>query len=353
MADEEVGGGEEGELCRDLTEATLDLLARYTHSNISSLPSRFASTPMSQGQRSLHRSSGAEFLFSRGPCKTWALGNYLVTMTTTGEAGGSPGSCAHCVSERRTDHVSMNTSGLCSCWSWGWAEVRVRRASGNSGWVVRLENKVRREELSGEGELGLGPGCYGDEPVEAYREHVKVTGEEEREGKREKEEKEKEVEEGKKDRADVTGVQELEQRLPWTESPFPMTLTTEEEKEETRSESCLRGTRCSLCRNCCYSKIVFPSVLLVSLLIVVHTVHSPTVSPAVMPQPVQRVPWSVFLPCCRMRKKVRWVDLPLSSLPLTSQNGNRLAPLTGPLSLSSFFCVPAGVGCQGLPQLRV
>lgn len=37
------GGGEEGELCRELTEATLDLLARYTHSNISTLPSRWGS----------------------------------------------------------------------------------------------------------------------------------------------------------------------------------------------------------------------------------------------------------------------------------------------------------------------
>ena len=34
----ETGGGQS--LCGDLTEATLDVLARYTHSNISSLPIR-------------------------------------------------------------------------------------------------------------------------------------------------------------------------------------------------------------------------------------------------------------------------------------------------------------------------
>lgn len=40
------GGGKEEtsaereQLCRDLTETTLDMLARYTYSNVSSLPSR-------------------------------------------------------------------------------------------------------------------------------------------------------------------------------------------------------------------------------------------------------------------------------------------------------------------------
>ena len=34
------GGSSRERLCHDLTETTLDLLAHYTHSNISTLPSR-------------------------------------------------------------------------------------------------------------------------------------------------------------------------------------------------------------------------------------------------------------------------------------------------------------------------
>ena len=189
--------------------------------------------PVGPPPPSPHRSSGADFLFSHGPCKTWALGNYLVTVTTTGEAGGSPDSCPHCMSERNSG-VSMATCGLCSCWSWGWAEVKVRRPSGNTAWVVRLENVVKREE--GEGELGLGMGCYGEELLETYREHGKKAGEEEKAEEKEKQEgKEETILPAVSERAAVSIEpvrEELEQQLPWTVSPFPMQLISDEDREE-------------------------------------------------------------------------------------------------------------------------
>ena len=38
---------------------------------------------------------------------------------------------------------------LCACWCQGWAEVLVRRPSGNMAWMTRLENRqlVSSEEL--------------------------------------------------------------------------------------------------------------------------------------------------------------------------------------------------------------
>lgn len=39
-AGKEGAGVERVQLCRDLIETTLDMLARYTYSNVSSLPSR-------------------------------------------------------------------------------------------------------------------------------------------------------------------------------------------------------------------------------------------------------------------------------------------------------------------------
>lgn len=167
-------------------------------------------------------------------------------MTTTGEAGGTRGSCAHCASELSTTPltevtgghlVSMPTGGLCSCWSWGWAEVKVRRPSGSTAWTVRLENRQKREQLlwsSGEGELGLG--CCGDNLIETPGESSnKLEGVEGREAgeKEEREEEKGETEERtaveEKER-DVVG--DVEQQLPWTESLFPMQLSTEEEREE-------------------------------------------------------------------------------------------------------------------------
>ena len=78
----------------------------------------------------------------------------MVTVTTTGTAGGNPGTCSNCSSRStasgvaRSENVSMATGGLCSCWSWGWAEVKVRRPSGSTGWMVELQNRVKNEKSS-------------------------------------------------------------------------------------------------------------------------------------------------------------------------------------------------------------
>lgn len=130
---------------------------------------------------SLIRSASADFLVSGGPSKTWSLGNYLVTVTATGEAGAGPGRCARCVTEMgggsspsagnmaatsllqgergergergRGSEAGIQvpvapkmggSSPLCSCWCWGWAEVKVRRPSGNTAWMMQLQNRLRR-----------------------------------------------------------------------------------------------------------------------------------------------------------------------------------------------------------------
>ena len=190
-------GGDKLQLCQDLTETTLDMLARYTYSNISSLPSRYIhvcviihSTLCMSGVMSLVvRSSGADFLVSGGPSKTWVLSNYLVTVTTTGEAGGKPGRCARCMVEFKSSgsrsHVPSvattredNTlcdmpnaaggSALCSCWCWGWTEVKVRRPSGNTAWMLRLQNRLQGEHILSrrEGELAAVAAAY-NYPFEA------------------------------------------------------------------------------------------------------------------------------------------------------------------------------------------
>ena len=135
------GNSDRWQLCLDMTETTLDVLARYTYSNVSSQASRCVHvTGSARGWVCVyvcvcvhHRSSEAEFLVVGGPSKTWALRNYLITVTTTGEAGGRPGRCAQCLSELQstlshtprgaTARVDDPSTGLCSCWGWGWRGV--------------------------------------------------------------------------------------------------------------------------------------------------------------------------------------------------------------------------------------
>ncbi len=35
-----------------------------------------------------------------------------------------------------------NTTTLCSCWCQGWAEIMIRRSTGNTSWIVRLQNSL-------------------------------------------------------------------------------------------------------------------------------------------------------------------------------------------------------------------
>ena len=107
------------------------------------------------------------------------LGNYLVTVTTTGEAGGKAGMCARCEAELKATPTatptantaasrqegalsSPPTGSLCSCWCWGWAEVKVRRPSGNTAWMLRMQNRLQRVHTlgRGEGELAAMAAAY-------------------------------------------------------------------------------------------------------------------------------------------------------------------------------------------------
>ncbi|XP_037077168.1 tuberin-like [Pollicipes pollicipes] len=98
---------------RELTETCVDLMARYTGANYAVLPERTAVM---------------ELLLARGLSNTWVVGNKLVTVTV--------GGCGGTVFRR----------GLCEkcyhlCWCQGWAEILVRRPSGNMAWMTRLENR--------------------------------------------------------------------------------------------------------------------------------------------------------------------------------------------------------------------
>ena len=72
-----------------------------------------------------YRSAAIDKLMLGGQSKTWILSNALVTITTSRGSDndgyhGSPVSCIHC----------------------GWAEVLIRRPTGNISWLMRLQNQV-------------------------------------------------------------------------------------------------------------------------------------------------------------------------------------------------------------------
>ncbi|CAG2164408.1 unnamed protein product [Oppiella nova] len=43
---------------------------------------------------------------------------------------------------QRTNSFPTNTTALCNCWCQGWAEVMVRRSTGVSSWIIRLQNSL-------------------------------------------------------------------------------------------------------------------------------------------------------------------------------------------------------------------
>lgn len=114
---------------------------------------------------SFFRSPAADFLVGGGPSKTWLLGNSLVTITTSGPGGGVQGVCPRCKAIRRSlqpdpsillvgnesynptpssqkEEEPLIPSSLCSCWCRGWAEVKIRRPTGNVAWLMRIQNKL-------------------------------------------------------------------------------------------------------------------------------------------------------------------------------------------------------------------
>ena len=77
-----------------------------------------------------YRSAAIDKLLSGGQSKTWLLTNALVTITTSGGVQTTNGDTPACHSD----------SLLCS--NFGWAEVLIRRPTGNISWLMRLQNQV-------------------------------------------------------------------------------------------------------------------------------------------------------------------------------------------------------------------
>ena len=123
-----------------------------------------------------YRSSGAEFLVAGGPTKTWIVANSLVTITTSGQGGGRSASCARCASNRKTTtphpqpplpstvedplylHENSSPPQLCSCWCRGWAEITIRRPTGNISWLMRVQNRLQPLHPMATAQLGQGLG---------------------------------------------------------------------------------------------------------------------------------------------------------------------------------------------------
>ena len=140
----------------DLKQACLDMLVRYCYSNTST---HIDSSPL------------AEYLLSGGQHKTWLLGSILVTVKTSASADpeGIEDPCERCnalqtlnllttplFNRDATEHLSPNARArfsaehapldppreACSCWCKGWAEVKVRRPTGDCNWLMRIQNRL-------------------------------------------------------------------------------------------------------------------------------------------------------------------------------------------------------------------
>lgn len=174
----------------ELTETCIDLMARYAFSPCSALPRRLPT---------------AEFLLSGGQSMCWLIGNKLVTITTSGcsQKVLKHGLCDKCLTfcqetrarKTRSGSSEQNIEGekslrqnsneksnitnsasspmdenkkitdkldqlpkklqqlvapdsatyekpLCSCWCQGWAEVFVRRPTGDMSWIMRIQNQI-------------------------------------------------------------------------------------------------------------------------------------------------------------------------------------------------------------------
>ncbi len=81
----------------------------------------------------------------------------MVTITVSGKlsGGGASGACKRCALIRDTDDRGGGDVGLDSvgfseekCWHSGWAEIRVRRSSGNTGWMMYLQNRLQPLSLT-------------------------------------------------------------------------------------------------------------------------------------------------------------------------------------------------------------
>ncbi|XP_057659730.1 tuberin [Diorhabda carinulata] len=166
------------EYYEELTETCLDLMARYSYSPCSALPTRL---PV------------GEFLMSGGQTMSWLVGNKIITVTTSGCSTKilKNGLCDKCWNmcsnqndSRRTKSSRSGSNDMedvrdksntspaednkkiseklervssklrqfatnlrqeketCNCWCSGWAEIYIRRPTGDMSWVMRIENNV-------------------------------------------------------------------------------------------------------------------------------------------------------------------------------------------------------------------
>ncbi|XP_030752123.1 tuberin isoform X2 [Sitophilus oryzae] len=166
----------------ELNETCIDLMARYAYSPCSAKPKRLP---------------GAEFLLSGGQSVTWLVGNKLVTVTTSGcsQKTLKQGLCDKCWSmcntrnesrllptgsgstepSRQNSNEKSNNSVnspqeeggrfgeeivttklqemfqteetkeekyTCACWCQSWAEIYIRRPTGDMSWVMRIQNDL-------------------------------------------------------------------------------------------------------------------------------------------------------------------------------------------------------------------
>ena len=96
------------------------------------------------------RNSGSDFLVAGGPTKTWFVGNSLVTITTS---TARESLCKFCLSNRpKYDSIAGTTGSsaprslsdylsACTCQASSWAEIKIRRPAGNTGWMMHLQNR--------------------------------------------------------------------------------------------------------------------------------------------------------------------------------------------------------------------
>ena len=136
-----------------------------------------------------------EQLLSQGTNRSWLVGNNIVTITVSGcaQESGKTGLCDACVSscqptEQRRRHTSEQSSRVrraggaggggpgehpkplavggelderkdralvCGCWCTGWCEVKVRRPSGVTSWVARVQNGLLSNQPQDETEPSL------------------------------------------------------------------------------------------------------------------------------------------------------------------------------------------------------
>ncbi|KAI6652322.1 Tuberin isoform X2 [Oopsacas minuta] len=141
----------------DLKQACMDMLVRYCYSNTST---------------HIDRSPLADYLLSGGQYKTWMIGSILVTIQTSSGVEGEEreGTCERCnalqtlnhtntplFNQTASEHLSPNAKACfsaeqtdtavvdtsnCSCWCKGWAEVKVRRPTGDCNWLMRIQNRL-------------------------------------------------------------------------------------------------------------------------------------------------------------------------------------------------------------------